>query len=224
MKIMEIPECERPREKLICQGVESLTDSELIAILVGTGNARQSALQIGHSLINHFKSISQLIAAPVEEFKSVSGAGIATFSKIQSGVELTRRSLTLSPTTKQSISSANCAESYLSLKLRHRKVEVFALLHLDSQHQILNFQELSTGTINMAAVYPREVVRAIIEQHSAAVILAHNHPSGQVEPSQTDKQLTEQLISALKLIDVNVLDHVIVGDNQCFSFAKFGLI
>lgn len=224
MAITDWPLAERPREKLLARGPAALSDAELLAIFLRTGCAGKSAVDLARELINDFGSLRQLLDASEQQFCQGLGLGQAKYSQLQAVMEMARRHLSESLTKGDAFSSAKTAQQYLQAQLRHREQEVFAVMFLDSQNQLLAYEEMFKGTIDGASVYSREVVKQALTNNAAAVILAHNHPSGIAEPSQADKRITERLQNALELIDVRVLDHIIVGDPEVTSFAQRGLL
>lgn len=224
MAITDWPLAERPREKLLARGPQALSDAELLAIFLRTGCAGKSAVDLSRELITRFGGLRALLEASQAEFCQALGLGIAKFSQLQAVMEMARRHLSEGLQRGDLLNSAETARQYVRAQLRHRHQEVFAVLFLDNQHRLLAFKELFYGTIDGASVYPREVVKQALAHNAAAVILAHNHPSGVAEPSQADMRLTERLQAALELIDVRLLDHFVVGDTEVVSFAQQGLL
>lgn len=213
---------ERPREKLLKQGAGSLSDAELLAIFLRTGIKGCHVVELARNLLVNFGSISAIYSASLEEFCQANGLGVAKFVQLQACLEMSKRYLAETLTSGESLTSSQSTKDYLVTQLRHESREVFAVLYLDNQHRMIQFERLFHGTINAAAVYPRVVVEYAIKHNAAAVILAHNHPSGIAEPSVADKQITQRLIDALHLIDVRVLDHIIVAGSVPYSFAEQG--
>ncbi|MEH6472603.1 MAG: DNA repair protein RadC [Halopseudomonas sp.] len=224
MAISDWPEQERPREKLLSQGPQALSDAELLAIFLRTGVPGKSAVDLARGLVGQFDGLRGLLAASQQQFCQGEGLGPAKFAQLQAVLEMGRRHL--AEQLSQSDCFTNPAETgrFLSARLRGRDREVFALLLLDSQHRMLAYEELFEGTIDSAAVYPREVVKLALNSNAAAVILAHNHPSGVAEPSLADQQITLRLIDALALVDIRVLDHLVIGEGLPVSFAERGLL
>jgi DNA repair protein RadC len=224
MAIREWPKMERPREKLIVRGPEALSDAELLAVLLGSGIRGSSAVDIARALVARFGSIRELLRADREACVSQLGIGPARYAMLRAALELARRhhldALRVGPT----IASPAHTQEFLLAQLRDRPYEVFCCLHLDSRHRLIAFEELFRGTLDGASVHPREVLRHVMAHNSAALILAHNHPSGVAEPSRADELITQRLRDALALVDVRILDHIIVGDGSCLSFAERGLI
>ena len=224
MSIAQWPEAERPREKLLKQGSQALSDAELLAIFLRVGCVGKSAVDLARDLLKEYGGLRQLLEADQTQFCRGHGLGSAKYAQLQAVLEMARRHLSASMQEGDLLTSPDLVRNYLSAQLRHRHQEVFAVLFLDNQHRLLTYEELFFGTIDGASVHPREVVRKAIARNAAAVILAHNHPSGVAEPSQADRRLTERLQQALDLIDVRVLDHMVVGDGEVVSFAERGLI
>lgn len=222
MAITDWPASERPREKLLARGADSLSDAELLAIFIRTGCSGKSAVDLARDLLSHFGGLRPLLNATQQDFCRALGLGQAKYAQLQAVLEMSRRHMAEQVQRDHHFTSSSAVKHYLSAQLRDRASEVFAALFLDSQHRLIAFEELFTGTINAAAVYPREVVKRALSHNAAAVIFAHNHPSGIAEPSQSDHALTEHLRSALQLLDIRTLDHLIVGDNQVLSFADHG--
>ncbi len=224
MAITDWPNKERPREKLLHKGAEALSDAELLAIVLRTGTQGKSAVDLARHLIKEFRGLRHLLCADQEQLCQYLGMGPATYAQIQAIREIGQRFLREEVAQTRLFGSPDATRQYLLSKLRDRKHEEFHILYLDSQYQLLHDEMLFRGTIDSAAVYPREVVKCALAANAAAVILVHNHPSGIAEPSQADRQITQKLIQALALVDIQVLDHQIVGDNRVVSMAERGLI
>lgn len=224
MAITDWPVAERPREKLLAQGPQALSDAELLAIFLRTGVAGKSAVDLARELLSEFGGLRPLLEADRVSFCRALGLGAAKFSQLQAVLEMARRHLSESLARGNALTSPGLVRDYLASQLRHRQQEVFAALFLDSQHRLLAFEELFQGTIDGASVHPREVVKQALAHNAAALILAHNHPSGVAEPSQADRRITRRLQDALELVDIRVLDHMVVGDGQVLSFAERGLL
>ncbi|MFC6633766.1 RadC family protein [Microbulbifer taiwanensis] len=224
MRITDWPAAERPREKLLERGAGALSDAELLAIFLRTGVTGMSAVDLARQLLADFGGLRPLLEAHREEFCRGKGLGDAKYVQLQAVLEMARRHLAESLQRTDALCSPGAVRDYLSAQLRHRRREVFCCLYLDSQHRVIAFEELFEGTLNAASVYPREVVQAALQRSAAAVILAHNHPSGVSEPSQADIWITERLTQALELVDIKVLDHMIVGEGEALSFAEQGLL
>jgi DNA repair protein RadC len=224
MAITDWPEGERPREKLLQRGSASLSDAELLAIFLRTGVMGKSAVDLARELLNRFGSLTQLVAAGEADFCETKGMGQAKFVQLQAVLEMSRRALQEEIQRGDALNSPRAVRDYLQLLLGGRHQEVFLVLFLDTQHRVIASEELFHGTLGQTSVYPREVVKRALAHNAAAVILAHNHPSGVAEPSQSDQMLTDALKQALSLVDVRVLDHFIVTAGQTLSFAEKGLI
>jgi len=222
MPINEWPEGERPREKLLARGADALSDAELLAIFLRTGMTGCSAVDLARDLIHRFGSLRGLFNASEAEFCAAPGLGRAKYAQLCAVLAMSQRYLAEALQRGDAITSARGAGQYLSSRLRDRPREVFALLLLDNQHRMIVYEELFEGTIDSANVHPREVVKRALHHNAAALILAHNHPSGVAEPSVADRQITEQLQQALALVGVRVLDHLVVGDGTPISFAERG--
>ncbi len=224
MSIAQWPVGERPREKLLERGAAALSDAELLAIFLRTGCAGKSAVDLARELLSEFGGLRPLMEAPRDAFCRGEGLGDAKFAQLQAVLEMARRHLNESLQAGDALTSPDLVRRYLVSQLRHSPREVFALLLLDNQHRLIRYEPLFYGTLDGASVYPREVVKLALASNAAAVILAHNHPSGVAEPSQADRRITEKLVSALELVGVRVLDHMVVGDGEVTSFAERGLL
>ena len=224
MTIKDWPAEDRPREKLLLRGSASLTDAELLAIFLRTGTIGKSAVDLARDLLTNFGSLKALLDADQEHFCLAHGLGSAKYAQLQAVMEMAKRHFKEIIQRGNALTSPEVTRAYLSAQLRGYSYEVFACLFLDNQHRVIQLDELFRGTIDGASVYPREVVKQALHHNAAAVIFAHNHPSGITEPSQADKQITEKLKKALDLFDIRVLDHFIIGDGDPYSFAEHGLI
>lgn len=224
MAITDWPELERPREKLLAQGASTLSDAELLAIFLRTGIKGASAVDLARDLLNRFDGLRPLLESSQEEFCEAPGLGPAKYAQLQAVLEMSRRHLMASLQRGELMESPQAVRDYLIVQMRHHQQEVFACLFLDNKHRVIRFEPMFYGTIDAAAVYPREVVKRALSLNAAAVILSHNHPSGVAEPSVADKQITKRLVEALQLVDIRVLDHMIVGDPDVISFAEQGLL
>jgi DNA repair protein RadC len=224
MAIRDWPKDERPREKLLERGAAALTDAELLAILLRTGTRGRSALDLARDLLKSFHSLRKLIAADRQRFCTEPGLGATRFAELQAAVEIARRQLSEAMRAGPSLVSPRTTRDFLSARLRDLEHEVFCCLYLDKRHRLIQFEELFRGTIDGASVHPREIVKLALQRNSAAVIIAHNHPSGVAEPSQADELITQRVKEALALVDIRLLDHIIVGDGVTVSLAERGVL
>ncbi|MEN8175028.1 MAG: DNA repair protein RadC [Pseudomonadota bacterium] len=222
MAITDWPAAERPREKLLQRGPQALSDAELLAIFLRTGTRGMSAVDLARDLLSHFRGLRELLAADKNTFCAFPGMGEAKYAQLQAAMEMATRYLQTPLRRDQPLESPAAAQDYLRSRLGAYRREVFACLFLDNRHCVLHYAELFQGTIDGAAVHPREVAREALRQNAAAVILAHNHPSGVAEPSDADRRITRRLVDALALLDVRVLDHIVVGDRESVSLAQRG--
>lgn len=224
MTIRDWPEQERPREKLLAHGAGRLTDAELLAVLFGSGCRGHSAVDLGGALIRQFGSLRGLLTADRGRCNTTPGLGARRYGLLQAALELSRRHYQQEAAVQPLLDSPSATRVFLVAKLRDLPYEVFCALFLDNRHRLIACDELFRGTIDGASVHPREVVRQALARNAAAVILAHNHPSGVAEPSQADELITLRLKDALGLVDIRVLDHLIVGDSRCVSLAERGVL
>jgi DNA repair protein RadC len=224
MSIRDWPEHERPREKLLAEGAARLTDAELLAVLFGSGCRGVSAVDLGARLLREFGCLRGLMVADHARCRATPGLGPRRYGLLQVALELSRRHFQQEMATGPALESPAATRALLVARLRDRPYEVFCCLFLDNRHRLIAFDELFRGTIDGASVHPREVVRQALHRNAAAVILAHNHPSGVAEPSQADELITLRLRDALALVDIRVLDHLIVGDSRCVSLAERGVL
>ena len=225
MAITDWPEDERPRERLLAQGAAALSDAELLALFLRVGVKGQSAVDLARTLIGHFGSLNRLFAASLAEFSAIPGMGPAKYAQLQAVLEMSRRALAEAMKQDSLLNTPDTVRDYLRLHLAGLRHEVFFALWLDAQNRLVAAEELFRGTLTQASVYPREVVKKALAHNAAAVVLAHNHPSGVAKPSSADSQLTRELKQALALVDVRVLDHFIVaGTASPLSFAERGLL
>ena len=215
---------ERPREKLLQHGAKTLNDAELLAIFLRTGTRGKTAVDLARDLLDEFGSLQALFGADQKRFCQCHGLGDAKYAQLQAVLEMARRHFVEVINRGDALTNPDATRAYLSAQLRGYHYEVFACLFLDNQHRIIELEELFRGTIDSASVYPREVVKKALYHNAAAVIFAHNHPSGVNIPSHADKEITNKLKQALSLFDIRVLDHFIIGDNTPYSFAEHGLI
>lgn len=218
------PTDERPRERLLKHGAASLSDAELLALFLRTGTSGTPVMMLARSLISQFGSLRTLMTASRSQFCAVRGLGTAKYAQVQAVMEMARRVMDEPLREGEPLRSPEDTRAYLRSRLGTYPHEVFSGLFLDNRHRVIRYQELFNGTIDGAAVYPREVVRQALEYNAAAVIFAHNHPSGVAEPSQADISLTRRLKEALSLVDIRVLDHMVVGHGEVISLAERGLL
>lgn len=225
MALKDLPLDARPREKLIARGAAALADAELLALLLRTGVAGTNVLQLAQQLLERFGGLSGLLHTGPDDLKAVKGMGGSTKrSELIAVLELARRAMGEKLKARTVFDSPEAVKSYLQLHIGSRPCEVFAVVFLDVQHRLIALEEMFRGTLTHTSVYPREVVTSALRHQAAAVVLAHNHPSGSVEPSRADESLTQTLRAALALVDVRVIDHVIVGPGRSFSMAEGGLL
>ena len=236
MSVKDLPAEARPREKLLARGPSALSDAELLALLLRTGIAGKGVLQMADELLQiqgnrpadgiqtGFGGIAGLLNATPDDLKKVKGLGPAKRAEILAVLELARRAVAQRLQERTVLADPAAVKQFLQLNLAHRKHEVFMVCFLDAQNKLIEANELFQGTLSQTSVYPREVVLKALHHHAAAVVLAHNHPSGSVQPSPADLALTQTLRAALGLIDVRVLDHIIVGPGQALSMAEQGLL
>jgi DNA repair protein RadC len=224
MTIKDLPMAARPREKLLALGPGALADSELLALLLRTGVKGQGVLQLAEALIAKFDGIAGLMRADVADLRRVKGLGQAKSAELAAVLEIARRALSAELVARPVFDAPAKVRDFVALQIGGLGYEVFAVLFLDNQHRLIKLETMFRGTLSQTAVYPREVARRALELNAAAVILSHNHPSGSAEPSRADEHLTQQLKSALALIDVRVLDHLIVAGGGVLSFAERGLM
>jgi len=218
-----MPKTERPREMLI-ESEEALSDAELLALFLGSRPAGCSAVELARHLLREFGSLREILNSDRQRLAKIDGVGPARYALLGAAMELVRRYHQDGMRAGPGITGPQSTCDFLLSKLRDRPYEVFCCLYLDIRYRLIAFEELFRGTINSAAVHPREIVRQVLAHNAALVILAHNHPSGVAEPSQDDEMITRQIKDALALVNVKVLDHIIVGDGQCMSFAEHGML
>ena len=225
MALKDLPADAQPREKLLARGAGALSDTELLALLLRTGTQGRGVLQMAEEVLDRFGGIAGLLHAGAEDLKEINGlGGDAKRSELLAVIELARRAMAQQLKEREVFSSPDAVKHYLQLHLSRKEHEVFAVLFLDAQNKLIAMDELFRGTLTQTSVYPREVVVRALRHQAASVVLAHNHPSGTVQPSRADEALTQTLKAALALVDVRVLDHVIVSPGQSFSMAEKGLL
>jgi DNA repair protein RadC len=224
MAIKDWPASERPRERLQAQGPGVLSDAELLAVLLGSGTRGVSALDCARDALQKLGGIRALLAAPASAIEDLPGWGAASYARLQAALEIGKRMLHEEARHGDAVDSPDKVRRYLAMVLGRREHEIFAVLFLDAQHRLIACEEMFRGTLTQTSVYPREVVKQALRHNCAGVILAHNHPSGVAEPSRADEALTRALQSALQLVDVRILDHIVVAGNRSVSFAERGLL
>lgn len=224
MAIIDWPEGERPREKLLTQGSSVLSDAELLAIFLRVGVTGKSAVDLARELLQVFGSLNGIFAASLEQISLIKGMGSSKYVQLQAIFEMSRRALAEEMQARDVMNSPQQVRDFLSLKLGGLPREVFLVMFLDAQNRVLAHEEMFAGTLTQTSVHPREIVKRALYYNAGAVILAHNHPSGVAEPSRADEMITAQLKAALDLVDVRVLDHFVVAGNTTLSFAERGLL
>ena len=222
MPIRDWPAAERPREKLLARGAAALSDAEILALFIRTGLGGRTALDLARDWLAQFSGLREFLDAGPEALTALPGLGPAKYAELQAALELGHRHLAATLERRDVMSSPDATRHFLAMRLRGQRREVFAVLFLDSQHRLIAFEELFHGSLDVCSVHPRHVVERTLALNAAAVILAHNHPSGVPEPSAADRHITERLKQALELIDVRVLDHLVVGEGRPASFAERG--
>lgn len=222
MSIADWPKNERPRERLLARGASALSDAELLAIFLRVGVKGKSAVDLARDLLTRFDSLSNLFVAKLSDFSAIPGMGPAKYAQLQAVFEMARRALAEEMTSRAAFSSPETVRDYLRLHLSGLTHEIFFALWLDARNHLIVSEELFRGTLTHTSVYPREIVRNALLRNAAAVVFAHNHPSGVAEPSESDKELTRQLKKTLNLVDVKTLDHFIVAGCSIVSFAERG--
>ncbi|MYM68600.1 DNA repair protein RadC [Pseudoduganella sp. FT55W] len=222
MPIQNWPQEKRPRERLIREGAQALSDAELLAIFLRTGVMGKDAVQLGHDTMHHFGSLQKLFAASLPEFAVVKGLGPAKFTQLQAVMELARRAMLEEIKSGSMLSSPQAVKTYLRSTFTGKPFESFHVLFLDVKNRLIDAKEMFRGTLTHTSVYPREVVKEALARNAASVMLAHNHPSGTPDPSESDLLLTRALMQALALVDIRILDHFVVAGHQIHSFAEHG--
>ncbi len=210
----------RVREKLIDSGAQSLSDVELLAVFISSGNAKKSCVELANELINKFGDLRSILNASLKNFRQISGLGITRYSQLQAARELCRRSDFISLQKEIQLTNAKETGVFLKRKLRDKKNETLAALFLDSQYRVLTYEELFQGSINTTSIHLRPIIERAITLNAAALVIAHNHPSGVSDASHEDIQTTQTLKQALKLVDVHLLDHLVIGDNEVSSIMQ----
>ncbi|MDR5694053.1 MAG: DNA repair protein RadC [Armatimonadota bacterium] len=224
LTLKELPEEIRPRERLLHSGAETLSTTELMAILLQSGTPQRTALDLAEELLSRFGSLDQLAKAKVADLLSVKGVGPAKAVRVVAALELGKRLLTAPPTPRPAIRSPHDVARLLMPEMRMLDREHFRVILLDTKHRVLGIVNISVGSLNATTVHPREVFKEAIRKSAAAVVLVHNHPSGQAEPSREDMRITEQLQAAGEIVGIKVVDHIILGDGQFYSFREHALL
>ena len=221
---MESPEALMPREKMQRYGIESLTDVELLALFLRTGTREKTVLRYSQDLLRHFGSLYGLLSATEKAITQIDGIGIAKYAQLKGIAELARRYFSLRELSEESLLSPEMTREFLQSQLADEEREIFVVIFLDNQHRVLKHSRLFSGTLSHVEVHPREIVREAIKVNAAAVILAHNHPSGHAEPSKSDRLITERVVKCCQFMDIRVLDHLVIGRGEYVSFAERGWI
>ncbi|MCE9887129.1 DNA repair protein RadC [Kluyvera intermedia] len=221
---MESLEVMMPREKMQRYGIESLSDTELLALFLRTGTREKKVMRYSHDLLHHFGSLYGLLSASEKEIMQVDGIGLAKFAQLKGIAELARRYFSLRVLAEDPLLSPEMTLEFLQSQLADEEREIFLVIFLDNQHKVLKHSRLFAGTLSHVEVHPREIVREAIKVNAAAVILAHNHPSGNAEPSKSDRLITERVVKCCQFMDVRVLDHLVIGRGEYVSFAERGWI
>lgn len=223
-KIKDMPAGQRPRERLIRDGSRVLSDPELLAIILRTGSAGKSAVELATDVLSLFAGLKNLVQAGVEELSTINGMGPAKAAQLKAALEIGRRVASVSDGDRPSIKGPEDAAVLLMEEMRHLDREHFCALLLNTKHQVLAKETISIGTLNSSMVHPRELYKVAIKRNAAAVILVHNHPSGDPSPSREDREITRRLQEAGSIIGIEVVDHIIIGDNKFVSFTVKGMI
>lgn len=221
---METVECRWPREKLLAQGVETLTDAELLALFLRTGTQGKDVFTLAKEILNHFGSLYGLLTADYAQFVKVTGIGVAKYTQLKGIAELARRFYDVRLKEENPLLSPEMTRAFLRSQFAGEEREVFMAIFLDAQHKVIKHSRLFSGTLSHVEVHPREIVRQAIKINASAVILAHNHPSGCAEPSKADKLITERVVKCCQFMDIRVLDHLVMGRGEYVSFAERGWI
>ncbi|WP_332853120.1 RadC family protein [Duganella sp. S19_KUP01_CR8] len=222
MAINEWPLERRPRERLIREGAAALTDAELLAVFLRTGVPGKDAVQLGQEMLHHFGSLQAMFGASLKEFSALRGLGTAKFAQLQAVMELARRAILEEIKAGNTLSSPRAVKEYLRITFSGKDFESFHVLFLDVKNRLIDAKEMFRGTLTHTSVYPREVVKAALACNAASIMLAHNHPSGTPDPSESDLLLTRALVQAMALVDIRILDHFVVAGHQVHSFAEHG--
>lgn len=218
------PKADRPREKLLSLGASALTDSELLAIFLQTGNKQKTVLQLASQLLEHFGSINNLLHASHQQICKIKGIGTAKCVMLKANLELAQRYINEQATERIEIKTPDILKNFLNLRLKQESREVFSCLFLDPELKLIKYEELFFGTLNRVSVHPREIAKRALSYNASHIILAHNHPLGKAEPSEADISLTKIIKSALEPLEINVLDHIIIGEDETYFFSHWGRI
>jgi DNA repair protein RadC len=224
MPLKDLPADARPREKLLSRGASALSDAELLALLLRTGIQGKNVVALAQEIVDSFGGISGLLHADAKALKSIKGLGPAKQAELQAVLELSRRALAQQMTQQPIFDTPQTLFDFVRLQIGSKPYESFLVIFIDATQKLIAFEELFRGTLSMTSVYPREVAIRALHHHAAGVVLAHNHPSGEVKPSQQDMMLTSRLKAALGLLDIVVMDHVIVSQERCFSMMAEGVL
>lgn len=224
MTIAHWPASERPREKLLQHGAAHLSDAELLAIFLRVGVAGKTAVDLAREMLSRFGGLQGVFNVSLQEFSDIKGLGVSKYCQLQSVLELAKRALVEQMSQGDTLATPQSVSEYLCMQIGQLSREQFYVLFLDAQNRLIQAECLFQGTLTQTSVYPREVVKRVLQHNAASVIFAHNHPSGIAVPSEADKRLTQALKNALNLVDVRVLDHFVVAGNTTYSFAQMGLL
>ena len=222
--IKELPENERPRERMVAYGADHLSNGELLAILLGSGSQQESALRLADKILVKAGELRFLPGMTLEELQEIKGIGLAKAVRVKAALELGKRLAQAIHSASQSINSPEDAAGLVMEEMRYHNKEYFKVLLLNTKNQVITLENISIGSLNASIVHPREIFNAALRKSAASIILLHNHPSGDPTPNREDKQVTERLVEAGKLLGINVLDHIVIGDGRFFSFKQEGLL
>lgn len=217
MKVVQPKQQLHLREKLLTYGVQTLSDTELLAVFISSGSGKKSCIQLATDLVKHLGDLRAVLNADPQDFKQVHGLGEVRYVQLQAVKEICRRSDFIQLQKETTLTNTQDTHTFLKRKLRDKKHETFVALFLDSQNRVLAYEELFQGTINSASVHPRPIIERVLSLNAAAIILAHNHPSGLSDASSQDLAVTERIRQALDLVDTRLLDHLVIGDNEVYS-------
>lgn len=221
---MELTERLMPREKMLRLGIDSLSDVELLALFLRTGSQGKNVMTLAHDLLQHFGSLYDLLSADIADFQHIQGIGVAKYAQLRGVAELAQRYYSVRVMEEKPLVSPEMTRKFLQSQLSGEEREIFMVIFLDSQNRVLKHSRMFAGTLNHVEVHPREIVREAVKVNAAAVILAHNHPSGRAEPSRSDKLITERVVKCCRFMDIRVLDHLVIGRGEYVSFAERGWI